>query len=318
MRRGIELAAGPLGLFVVASALGSLALFAVATGLSLVYLGLNWAVTRAAQRVVVERTLDRREVLEGGAFKLTFEVQGLGRLPVGVERLCSCGKWHQLDSDAYAITWAIDHPGQYAIDSSALRLRDDLGLFTRPLTVGQREELLVLPAPAPTPRRVRVGAMDASHDPEPDGLRSYVPGTSMSRIHWPSVARGAELQERKFISALDHLPLVVVDTGGNPSGEAVDWAAREAAGHMLTLAREGGCRVLLPGDRAPTTLIDPVTQWPAVHRRLAALGRGAPNTGAVRDLRHAVQVRAVAAPADGLIRRGPLPAGVAAIGEWGL
>ena len=318
MRRPLELAVGPILLALVSAALGSLALFAIAVGLGVVYIGAHIAVKKTAQRLVVLRTVDRLEVVEGHPITLTFQVGGFSGLPAGLEVLVEHGTWLRLPIGSSSVTWAIDRPGRHLLGPSLLRIRDDLGLFTHLVAVGEPQEVLVLPAPAPQVAALdRRGALDAAHDPEPDGVRPYVRGTPMSRIHWASAARGGELQERAFTTARDHLPLVVVDTVGDPTGPAVDWAARVAAGHVLALARGGGCRVLLPGDASPVTLKDPITQWPAVHRRLAALGRGAPAVPQRSiDLRSAVQVSALAAPTDALLARGALPPGVEAIGEW--
>jgi uncharacterized protein (DUF58 family) len=179
------------------------------------------------------------------------------------------------------------------------------------VTVGGRPEpLLVLPRPAPPPARLRAGGALVAADPEPDGLRPYTPGTPLSRVHWASAARGGELQERHFTSARDRLPLVVVDADGAEDA-TLDWVARSAAGVILALARSSGCRVLLPGDRVPTTL-DDAAAWPAMHRRLAALEPGAPAAVGDRDVLH---VRAASAPAE-LEARGALPPGVIALAEW--
>jgi uncharacterized protein (DUF58 family) len=317
VRRATELALGPVLLCIVASALGSLALFAIAVGLALVYLGLFWAVNRAATRLVVLRTVRQHEVVEGTPIEFSFQTQGLERLPVELEVLCNCGEWHQIEMGASTSKWPIDRPGRHVIHGSPMRLRDDLGLFTRVLFAGDPEEVLVLPAPASTPVLERRGALDLALDPEPDGLKTYVRGTPMSRIHWASAARGGELQERNFTSSRDHLPLVVVDTAGNPPAEAVDWAARQAAGHVLAFARTGGCRVLLPGDSKPITLMDPAAHWPAIHRRLASLGRGTPVQGKTRiDLSQSVHVSALSAPPHAVVKRGALPPGVVGVGEW--
>ncbi|MDQ8046261.1 MAG: DUF58 domain-containing protein [Solirubrobacteraceae bacterium] len=316
MRRGIELALGPVLLCFAASATGSKALFAIAIGLAVVYLGMYLAVERAMQRLVVVRRIDRHEVVEGAAIQMQFDVAGIGGLPAGLERLCACGEWHPLDVGTHSVSWTINQPGPHVLQASPLRVRDDFGLFTRLILVGEPEEILVLPSPAPAAQGRRRGAMDISSDPEPDGLKSYVVGSPVNRIHWKSAARGGELQERAFAPARDHLPLVVVDTTGEPTPAAVDWAARTAAGQMLALARGGGCRVLLPGDRTPTTLMDPVSQWPGLHRRLASLGRGGPARGTRVDLREAVHVNAAAAPPHAVVPRGVLPPGVIAVGEW--
>lgn len=316
MRRPLELALGPVLLALVAAGLGSLALFAIAVGLALVYVGAHLAVTKAQERLVVHRSVDRQEIVEGTPLTLRFELGGLSRLPAGVEIFCRCGDWHALAMGENTVTWTIDHPGLHRIDPSPLRIRDDLGLFTRVLTVGEPTEILVLPVPAAVPRPVRKSATGASQDPEPDGLREYVRGTPINRIHWKSAARGGPLQERTFVPARDELPLVIVDTTGATGVEQVDWAARAAAGHVLALARRGGCRVLLPGDRTPTTLMDPVSQWPAVHRRLAALERGGPAAVNDAETRGAVQVRARTAPDHEVVPRGPLPPGVVPTADW--
>jgi uncharacterized protein (DUF58 family) len=173
--------------------------------------------------------------------------------------------------------------------------------------------VLVLPEPALPPGRLRAGGAMVAADPEPDGLRPYTPGTPMSRVHWPSAARGGELHERHFTTGRDQLPLVVVDTVG-AEGASLDWVARTAAGLVLALARTGGCRVLLPGDRVPTTL-DDAGAWPALHRRLAALEPGAPAALTAVGDRDILHVRAAGAPAA-LDPRGDLPPGVVALREW--
>src|SRR5437588_781558 len=56
-----------------------------------------------------------------------------------------------------------------------------------------------------------------SPSPEPlaaievDGLRSYRVGTPASRIHWPALARGAGLLERRLQAEGGLAPLVVID-----------------------------------------------------------------------------------------------------------
>nr|WP_246851566.1 DUF58 domain-containing protein [Patulibacter sp. SYSU D01012] len=235
-------------------------------------------------------------------------------LPVHVEALAPDGRWRALGPRGGATSWALDRPGAYVLGASPLRLRDDLGLFSRPVAAGAAEALLSLPEPLAPPRTARTGGADPVGDPEPDGLRAYVPGTPVGRIHWRSAARGGDLQERAFVTARQGLPLVVVDTAGVEDGPAVDWAARAAAGHVLALARTGGCRVLLPGDRAPTAVEDAAGGWAALHRRLAALAPGQP--ARPLDEPAAVVVRAAAAPEEAWRDRTPLPPGVVPVAEW--
>lgn len=310
MRRTLELALGPILLCVAAAALGSVALFAVAVALGLIYLGAHLLVTRGAERLVVVRRLDRDEVVEGSPVTVLFDIEGLAGLPAEVELLGTDGVWHPLPMGRSTVRYVINQPGEHRIEPSPMRIRDDLGLITRHVTVGDPATVLVLPEPARTGAPARLGAAAKAPDPEPEGLKPYVPGTPVSRIHWKSMARGGELQERSFTTSVDHLPLVVVDTKGAASRPALDWVARTASGVVVELVRGGGCRVLLPGDRSPTTVTDVLAQWPGVHRRLATLSVGSPNAPSSSDLAGALLIAPAAAPADALVPPGPLPPGI--------
>ena len=317
MRRAAELAVGPVLLAVAAIGLGSLAIFAIAVGLALIYLGAAWAVDRAQQRILVTRQLIHHEIVEGRKAVLQFDLTGIEGLPVSVEYECQCGEWHALPFGRHTVEWTIDRPGPHTAGPSPVRIKDDLGLFTRILHVGDPQPLLVLPDPEDVLSHRRLVGADMAHDPEPDGLREYTRGTPMSRIHWKTAARTGQLMERQFTTARDELPLVLVDTTGAPHAAAVDWAARETAGLALALARSGGCRVLLPGDRTPTTLLDPVGGWATLHRRLADLGEGGPVIpGGGAFLRDAVLVRAATAPPTALHGRQALPPGFVGVGTW--
>lgn len=316
MRRAIELAVGPALLIVAAVGLGSLAIFALAIGLALIYLGAAWAVGRAEEQIRVTRRLLHHEIIERRPTALEFELAGVEGLPVSVEYACQCGEWHALPAGRHSVDWTIDRPGPHTVGPSPIRIRDDLGLFTRVLEIGDAEPLLVLPDPEEIAGLRRVVGADLAQDPEPDGLREYVRGTPFNRIHWKTAARTGELMERRFTTARDELPLVLVDTLGAPGGAAVDWAAREAAGQVLMLARSGGCRVMLPGDRTPTTLLDPVGGWTSLHRRLADLEEGAPVLHPGAGIGGAILVRAAAAPIDRVRPRTALPPGVIGEGRW--
>jgi uncharacterized protein (DUF58 family) len=105
---------------------------------------------------------------------------------------------------------------------------------------------------------------------EIDGLRPYRPGTPASRIHWPALARGAGLLERRLRVEHESRPLVVLDAR-LPSGEIdlLDAAVRAAASLVLELARRGGCGLLTTDSRRPLEVDRRLGGWPAVHRRLA-------------------------------------------------
>jgi uncharacterized protein (DUF58 family) len=110
-----------------------------------------------------------------------------------------------------------------------------------------------------------------------DGLRPYRVGTPASRIHWPAVARGAGLIERRLQADGDSRPLIVLDAR-NPDPDApaalLDAAVRAAASLALDLARRGGCGLLLPGEQRATAIDRELVSWPAAYARLAMVEGG--------------------------------------------
>jgi uncharacterized protein (DUF58 family) len=317
MKRAAGLVLGVVVLAVMAGALASLALFALAVGLLLVTLAAAVSVAATARRLVVTRSIPQREVGEDQPVVVCLRVRGPGRLPLPVhlEAQVDTDRWMRLGEGGGRLQLLIGRRGPWRLEPSRLRLRDGLGIVQRSLVVGRPEPLLILPAPdpwVPIPPRPDAGA----GDPDLDGLEPYVPGTPIGRVHWPALARGAGLQQRRLAAPPAGLPLVVVDTADTSDPRAVDWAARTAAGVIVRLAGTGGCRVLLPGDQVATTVTDLTAAWPGVHRRLALLqpgcpatGRGPLEAGPAPDL----YVRAAHAPAEVLgAPPRPLPAGVAA------
>ena len=298
MTRALALLLGAAALAAAAGGLPASALLVPAVGLAIVIVVACASVALAVRRVSVTRQVLTEEVLEDGSVDLRFEVGGLGRLPVRLE--VQVGRaWVPLGAGRRAISLTIARRGAYRLGPSALRLRDSMGLVERRLRVGTPEPLLVLPRPDAGALAAPPWATPAD-EVDLDGLAPYAPGTPIGRIHWPTLARGAGLHARRIAAAPGGLPLVVVETGGNPGCSAVDWAARVSAGHILRLARSGGCRVLLPGDRTATTVIDVAREWPSMHRRLALMKPSAhgtrPEHGA--DLRaSALCIDATRAPA---------------------
>jgi uncharacterized protein (DUF58 family) len=301
MKRGVATELLGFALLLAAALLGSVALFAFALGLLVVVAGALIVVAAGRRRIRVTRTVDQTEIVEGRPLMLRFRVAGLGGLPVHAEVRGDDGRWQRLDGVAArhadgtaARRLTIERPGAHLVGPSTLRVRDDLGLFSRAFAAGEPAVVLVLPAPAIAPVQQRPQGADPGGDPEPDGLQAYTRGTPVSRIHWPSVARGGEWQERRVLSAPRGLPLVVVDLSGAASEQAVDWTLRAAAGQIHGLARAGGCRVLLPGERLPIAVENVTEGWPPVHRRLAGL-RGVDALAPVAPP-GAVHIRAARAP----------------------
>jgi uncharacterized protein (DUF58 family) len=318
MKRAGGLLLGAVALAVVAGALASLALFALAVGLLLVTLVAGASVAATARRLVVTRSVLHREVGEDQSISVCLRVRGPGRLPlpVQVEAQVDTDRWVPLGEGGGLLQLLIGRRGPWQLDPSRLRLRDGLGIVDWPLVVGRPEPLLILPAPdlrVPIPPRPDARAADP--DLDLDGLEPYVPGTPIGRVHWPALARGAGLQQRRLTAPPAGLPLVVVDTADTSDPRAVDWAARTAAGAIMRLAGTG-CRVLLPGDQVATTVTDLTAAWRGVHRRLALLRPGCPaaRPGPLEaEPASVLHVRAAHAPAEVLgAQPRPLPPGVAA------
>ena len=291
-----------------AAALGSPALFAVAVGVLLVTAGGGLAVALAAGRLTVTRTIGAREVQENTPILVRFHVRGPSWLPVRFELEDQSGKWRPIGTAA-ELELRVGRRGAHWLAPSRLRLRDALGIFDLRLLSGRDEPVLILPAPE-APERALTAHSAVRDDPEPDGLSPYIPGDRPARVHWPALARGAGLQVRRSAPSPSGPPLIVVDAGGAPSPQALDWMARTAAGWILAFARDGACHVLLPGDDEPTTVTGADGSWPAIHRRLATLGSGPPG-GAHPWQRAAATVLVPAAGAPAALPPAPpLPRGV--------
>jgi uncharacterized protein (DUF58 family) len=197
-------------------------------------------------------------------------------------------------------------------------VRDPIGLSVREAAVGEPDEVLVLPRTEPVltsgagPEGERSGdrpLLAEAAETEVDGLRAYREGTPASRIHWQALARRRGLLERRLQAEADSRPMVVLDPRADREDD-LDAAVRAAASLVLHLAGEGGCSVLLPGDRRPTNLDAGLAGWPDLHARLAlvasthrppALNAGGTRTGPVVY----VAARPLAAAPRGLERVPP-------------
>jgi uncharacterized protein (DUF58 family) len=175
--------------------------------------------------------------------------------------------------------------GRHTLAPPLLVASDPLGIARRQRTAAvAAEEVLVLPRIEPVRWLRGRGPGGGSHaeagrrhaaDPfgagDLDGLRPYRPGAPASRIHWATLARGAGLMERRLRPDADGWPLVVLDGRGASEPAVLDTIIRAAASLTLALAREGGARLVLPGERRAHPVARDLTAWPAQHARLALL-----------------------------------------------
>jgi hypothetical protein len=116
-------------------------------------------------------------------------------------------------------------------------------------------------------------------------------------MYWPAFARTGELVERRMRADTDTRPLVVLDPRGAADHAALDAAVRAAASLAVHLARQGGCALLLPGDRRPTALEPTLAAWEHAHARLAVVtGVRGPNVAGLAARRGPVFYVAASAP----------------------
>jgi uncharacterized protein (DUF58 family) len=243
-----------------------------------------WVVVGAAG-IGAERSVGARTVVEGTAVDVRVKVTAghVGRLPTGVvdDELLAEPAPLRLGAPATAlrIRAIFDRRGRRILGPTRVVVRDPAGLAERVVEAGEPVEVLVLPRISPVtapggegePGTVgsRAGRPQVAAEVELDGLRPLRPGAPASRIHWSAWARTGELLERRLRADADSRALVVLDPRGADTHEDLDAAVRAAGSLCQHLARQGGCAVLLPGDRRPSSLDPSLAGWGRLHVRLA-------------------------------------------------
>jgi len=265
-------------------------------GLGFLLLGLLaivWVWLSATGAVVSRGSVPRR-VTEGDPFDTTITVRGRalklaqavvhdplsGReLRVGGRRTGGSkvsGSW------SLVVITRAGRRGLHPVSGPTLVVSDPLGLASRRIVgAAAPRELLVLPRIEPViwaaGGRGRLGGEEgSSREPtgagEVDGLREYRSGTPATRIHWPALARGAGLLERRLIAAAETMPVIVLDARCEDSPEGLDdldKAVRAAGSLARELGLRGGCTVLVPGVRSPVTIRPDLRALPGLQTLLA-------------------------------------------------
>lgn len=277
-------------------------LFVPAIGLFVLGVGTPTWVWLAARGAATGRHLPAERVIEDEPLEATIEVRrGVLGLP-GAQvvdpftgsRFELAGELSPVKGDRTTnvrVSSRFARRGLHRLPAPALTVRDPLEL-TRAEAVarGGGQQILVLPRTEPVrwrgpgqTRRLRLpdghAGSEAMAAVDLDGLRPYREGTPASRIHWPAVARGAGLIERRLQADGDARPLVVLDArtpGATGRGglELLDAAVRAASSLVLEFAVGGGCGLLLPGEQRPTMIDRELITWPAAYARLALVEGG--------------------------------------------
>jgi uncharacterized protein (DUF58 family) len=295
MRRARGIIVAGVGLTVVARLFDALPLYV--PGVAFLLIGIVaplW--TRLASRgASVERRLNLRRIEEDQSFDFALEVRcGRTRALSGVVLEPLAPDPIPLATRRRVTTLRVSasfaRRGPQRLEPPALLIRDPFDLSRRVCPGrGAVHELLVLPRTEPiralgdgsSPSPAAVSLQLAARAPraalaevEIDGLRPYREGTPASRIHWAAMARGAGLLERRLRAESDSRPLVVLDARGAARPEDLDAAVRATASLTLELARNGGCALLLPGERRASPLDGGPGPWSAAHARLAMVDGG--------------------------------------------
>jgi len=289
IRRAAPLTLTGVALTLVAFTFDAAPLFVVGIALATLGLGAPACVWCSARGTGVQRHLSAQRVLEQEPLRATFEVRR-GRLPLA--------RWELRDPLASApvrfpragrtvtitVSARFERRGRRRLDPPSLVLGDALGVAQiHRVGTGGSQELIVLPRTEPVRWSHSAGSGGGGQSSPPgrtpaasdlDGLRRYRPGTPASRIHWPALARGAGLLERRLAPEEDSRPLVILDARGSGPPEHLDAAVRAAASLTLALARTRGCALLLGGERRPIAVDRGLAGWPGAHARLALVQGG--------------------------------------------
>jgi uncharacterized protein (DUF58 family) len=332
VRRAGAVAVAGLALILVALMFDAAPLFV--PGIALIVLGVvapAW-VQLAARAAGIERHLDSDRVVEDEPIEATIEVsRGHWGLPGAAVLDPLAGKPVLLyapmsllsgaQSASVRIVARFPRRGIRRIEPPTLVVSDALELARVVLvSPSPPQELLVLPrtervrwvpgAGEKWRRAAGVASVEPMGATEVDGLRPYRQGTPASRIHWPALARGAGLLERKLQADTDSRPLVVLDARGSGPPEHLDAAVRAAASLVLELGGRVGCGLLLPGEHRPLEVEPDLTAWPIAQTKLALI-EGGPETRAPGLAPGARSAQVVYVAATSMAR---LPPGLAGAG----
>jgi uncharacterized protein (DUF58 family) len=308
-RRAAAVALSGIGLLVMAFAFEARPLFVPAValvGIGAIAPAWVWCAARGAS---ARRILAAHEIVEEQALQAKIEVRrsilGLPGAevidPLTSSRFALSGPLSPIRGGRSAAVDVVAHfprRGEHLLAEPTLEVSDPLELARVTARAGVApQRVLVLPRVEPVrwlsgERSLRLDNVEGDQASERmaatdlDGLRPYRVGTPASRIHWPALARGAGLIERRLRADGDSRPLVVLDSRlAGASLQLLDAAVRAAASLALELGRTGGCALLLPGDQRPTAIDPELSRWPAAYRRLArvsARGHGQPVLGVAR------------------------------------
>ena len=284
MRRSLAAAGIGVSLCLAAGWFAATALYVPGFALLMLSGAATTWVSLSARGLRVDRELSGTSVEEQAPLRATVRVVRPRVPPPGVEiRVWPAGPLLAPPGSSRETVTAevrFARRGRHELAPASVLVSDPLALARRTV-VSSVNEVLVLPRIEPV-HLPELGGEAALLGPrgtptagaagtEVDSLAPHRPGAPASRIHWPTVARTMTLMERRLVADEAQAPLVVVDPR-HPSGpEELDQALRAAASLCVHLARNGGCGLLLPGDRRPAQIDRELYGFAELHARLALL-----------------------------------------------
>jgi uncharacterized protein (DUF58 family) len=154
--------------------------------------------------------------------------------------------------------------GVYSLDSFTVTALDPLGIYAFSQRVLSPTEFVVYPVPQPIPDLVQSGAerfgfrdipvaAARGSGVDPDGVREYIPGDPLRRMHWKSTARTGKLNVIEFEESRSVNAVLALDThAGTDVGEGnqttFEYLVTAAASLAQLTIRQGASVRLVAGE----------------------------------------------------------------------
>jgi len=155
--------------------------------------------------------------------------------------------------------------GAYRLEWMQITALDPLGIFSFSKRVPVASEILVYPVPQPIPDILMSGAerygfrdlpiaATRGSGIDPDGVREYVPGDPLRRMHWKLTARTGKLnviefEESRAVNVVLALDLHQGSNVGEGKETTLEYLIRAAASLAQAAVRQGASVRLVTGDR---------------------------------------------------------------------
>ena len=208
-----------------------------------------WARSVASQ-IKLQRTLQESWTEVGDELTEHWRLENEARLPLlwleiddgstvpgyHARRIAACGPRETSTWNTFA---RCSQRGIYTLGPLTLRLSDPLGIIGAEWQQGAARRIVVYPALVKLanlrlPRGqsgglAQVDLLQQMATPSVGGLREYVPGDLLSRIHWPSVARTQRLMVKEFDQERAGALWIAIDLRSAAYADAMPILATEPA-----------------------------------------------------------------------------------------